>query len=232
MNNPSLNRLACLVRHWTWAHEAMAEFEREVANGWSYDDDPVGDRLFGAYYRWCALLCGVSEAALAHGLLAGSGMDTLRLDMDASLPGLRACRELFVVIPPSREEHPRLVDLLRDDGTLQRLRRVHYAFGECCGGSRRLGSLMYWIREPDACAHHHQRERTVTGLSYASEPGTEISSSVPAAALLRRCSSPPACSTRSRIPVRPQCPCRPDFSTRGSMPCPSSRTTHLKEAAP
>jgi hypothetical protein len=130
MSHPSVNRLACLIRHWTWAHEAMAEFEREVASGWEYDEDPVGDRLFGAYYRWCALLCGVSEAALEHELLSGSQLDALRSDIDASLPALRACRQVLVEIPASREEHPRLVDLLRDDGTLERLRRVHYAFGD------------------------------------------------------------------------------------------------------
>jgi hypothetical protein len=33
------------------------------------------------------------------------------------------------VIPTSREEHPRIVDLLRDDETLARLRRLHHAFG-------------------------------------------------------------------------------------------------------
>jgi hypothetical protein len=65
-------------------------------------------------------LCGISEAALEHGLLSGSQLDALRPDLEASLPGLRACRQLLVVI----------VDLLRDDETLGRLRRVHYAFGE------------------------------------------------------------------------------------------------------
>ena len=53
-----------------------------------------------------------------------------RGDLEASLPGLRACRQLLVVIPASREEHPRIVDLLRDVETLGRLRRVHCAFGE------------------------------------------------------------------------------------------------------
>ena len=32
--------------------------------------------------------------------------------------------------PASLEEHPRVVDLLRDGETLARLRRVHQAFGE------------------------------------------------------------------------------------------------------
>jgi hypothetical protein len=126
----SLNRLACLFRHWTWADEAMARFELELANGWEYDEDPRADHLFGAYYQWCALLCGLCEAALEHGLLPQSVMDPLRPDLEASLPELRACRQLLVVIPASREEHPRIVDLLRDVEMLSRLRRVHDACGE------------------------------------------------------------------------------------------------------
>ena len=48
-----------------------------------------------------------------------------RQDMEASLPGVRACRQLLVVIPASLEEHPRIVDLRRDGETLPRLRRLH-----------------------------------------------------------------------------------------------------------
>ena len=65
-----MDRLACLLRHWTWADEAMARFDRELADGWDYDDDPMSDRPFGAYYHWCALLCAFGEAALDHGLLS------------------------------------------------------------------------------------------------------------------------------------------------------------------
>jgi hypothetical protein len=130
LKEASVNRLACLLRHWTWADEAMARFEREMTHGWEYDEDPRADHLFGAYYHWCALLCALSEAALEHGLLSGSQLDALRPDLEASLPGLRACRQLLVVIPASREEHPRIVELLRDDEALGRLRRVHCAFGE------------------------------------------------------------------------------------------------------
>ena len=126
----SFNRLACLARHWAWADEALKRFERELANGWEYDEDPRADHLFGAYYHWCALLCGFSEAALEHGLLSESQLDALRPDLEASLPGLRACRQLLVVIPASREEHPRIVDLLRHDVVLRRLRRIHSAFGD------------------------------------------------------------------------------------------------------
>jgi hypothetical protein len=108
----------------------MARFERALASGWEYDADPRADQLFGAYYHWCALLCGFSEAALEHGFLSASQLDALRPDLEASLPELRACRQLLVVIPASREEHPRIVDLLRHDEALDRLRRVHYAFGE------------------------------------------------------------------------------------------------------
>jgi hypothetical protein len=130
LKDVSVDHLACLFRHWTWAHEAMARFERELANGWEYDEDPVADHPFGAYYHWCALLCGFSEAALERGLLPRLQLDLLREDLEAILPGLRACRQLLVVIPASLEEHPRIVDVLRDDETLGRLRRVHFAFGE------------------------------------------------------------------------------------------------------
>ena len=130
LKGASMNRLACLVRHWTWAEEARARLERELAAGWEYDEDPPADHLFGSYYQWCALLCGFSEAALDRGFLSGSQLDALRRDLEACLPELRACRQLLVVIPSSREEHPRIVDLLRDNETLGRLRRVHRAFGE------------------------------------------------------------------------------------------------------
>lgn len=130
LRGASINHFACLLRHWTWADEAMGRFEKELTSGWRFDDDPLADHLLGAYYHWCALLCGFSEAALEHGLLSRSQMDTLRPDIDACLPMLRACRQLLVVIPASREDHPRLVDVLRDDETLRRLRRVHEAFGD------------------------------------------------------------------------------------------------------
>jgi hypothetical protein len=127
-----IDRLACLVRHWTWADEAMTRFERELAGagGWDDDEDPVADQPFGSYYHWCALLCGIGEAALAHPVLSPAQMEAIRADLDESLPGLRACRQLLVVIPPSLERHPRIVDLLRDDATLGRLRRLHLALGE------------------------------------------------------------------------------------------------------
>jgi hypothetical protein len=108
----------------------MATFDRELANGWDYDDDPMSDHPFGAFYHWCALLCAFGEAALEHGLLSSFQLEPIRQDLEASLPGLRACRQLLVVIPASLEEHPRVVDLLRGGETLPRLRRVHQAFGE------------------------------------------------------------------------------------------------------
>jgi hypothetical protein len=37
---------------------------------------------------------------------------------------------VLVVIPASREGHTRLVDLLRDEDSLRRIRRLHHAFGE------------------------------------------------------------------------------------------------------
>ena len=57
-------------------------------------------------------------------------LDAVRGDLESTLPGLRACRDLLVVIPELLEEQPRVVDLLRDEQTLGRLSRVHDAFGE------------------------------------------------------------------------------------------------------
>jgi hypothetical protein len=130
LSNASVDRLTCLLRHWTWADEAKARFEQELAGGWEYDEDLVADHPFGAYYHWCALLCGLSETALEHGLLSTRQLDAIRHDLEATLPQLRACRQLLVVIPASSEEHPRIVDLLRDDEALGRLRRLHDALGD------------------------------------------------------------------------------------------------------
>ena len=101
LRDASLDRLVCLQRHRTWADEAMARFDRELADGWNYDDDPLSDRPFGAYYHWCALLCAFGEAALDHGLLSPLELEPIREDLEASLPGLRASRQLLVVIPAS-----------------------------------------------------------------------------------------------------------------------------------
>jgi hypothetical protein len=130
LRDASVDRLACLVRHWTWADEALARFERELTGGLEYDEDLVADHPFGAYYHWCALLCGLADAALEQGLLATWQLDAIRQDLDASQPWLRACRQLLVVIPVTLEEQPRVVDLLRDEETLGRLRRLHKAFGD------------------------------------------------------------------------------------------------------
>jgi hypothetical protein len=146
LRDASINRLACLFRHWTWADEAMTEFERELGDGWVEGEDPLADHPFGAYYHWCALLCGLTETALEHGLLTELQLQALRPDLEASLPGLRACRQLLVVIPESLEEHPRIVDLLRDGQTLGRLRRLHQAFGQALRDehlSRELDLLLY-----------------------------------------------------------------------------------------
>ena len=146
LTGASVTRLACLFRHWAWADEAMRRFERELAAGWEDEEDPVADQPFGSYYHWCALLCAFSEAALEHGLLSELQLEALRADLEASLPGLRACRQLLVVIPASLEEHPRIVELLRDGQTLGRLRRIHYAFGEALRKehiARELDWLLY-----------------------------------------------------------------------------------------
>ena len=129
LRDASLDRLACLLRHWAWADEAKTGFDRELANGWD-DDDPMSDHPFGSYYHWCALICGFCEAALEHGLLSLLRLEEIRQDLEVSLPGLRACRQLLVEIPTSLEDQPRVVDLLRDEETLGRLRRIHNAFGD------------------------------------------------------------------------------------------------------
>jgi hypothetical protein len=130
LKTASVDRLACLFRHWAWAEEALRQFEQELAGGLEYDEDPAADHPFGAYYHWCALLCGFGEAALEHGLLSTVRLDAIRRDIEDSLPGLRACRQLLVVIPASLEEHRRIGLLLRDSETLARLRRLHHAFGD------------------------------------------------------------------------------------------------------
>lgn len=144
LNSVSLDRLACMLRHWVWADEALTRFERELADGWEeQDSDPMSDHPFGAYYHWCALLCGLAEAACNGGLLSAAQLDPIREDLDASLPDLRSCRALLVVIPASLEEQPRIVDLLRD-GRVSRLRRLHSAFGDALRNeqaSREIASL-------------------------------------------------------------------------------------------
>ena len=129
LSSASVDRLACLLRHWTWADEAMVRFEQELADGWDYDDDPMSDHPFGSYYHWCALLCGFADAALDRGLLSPLQLDAIRQDLEASLPWLPTCRQFLVVIPASLEDQPHIVDLLHDDN-LSRLRRLHRAFGE------------------------------------------------------------------------------------------------------
>jgi hypothetical protein len=146
LKDASSNRLACLLRHWTWADEAMQRFEQELGDGWDYDEDLLADRPFGSYYHWGALLCGFTEAVLDHGLLSMLQLDSLRPDLEASLPELQGCRQLLVAIPASLEEHPRVVDLLRDRQRLDRLRRIHHAFGEALRKeqmSRGLEWLLY-----------------------------------------------------------------------------------------
>jgi hypothetical protein len=116
----------------------MVTFDRELATGWDNEDDPMSDHPFGAFYHWCALLCALGEAALEHGLLSPLQLEPIRQDLEASVSVLKACRQLLIVVPASLEEHPPIVDVVRDGDTLPRLRRLHHAFGEA-------------IREEQAC---------------------------------------------------------------------------------
>lgn len=143
LKDVSLNRLACLLRHWHWANEAKIRFEGELASDWEREGDTFADQLVGAYYHWCALLCGVGEAAIEHDLLPASHLEALAVDLDASLPLLRSCRQVLVAIPASRESQPRIVDVLRDGDTLRRLRRVHAAFGEALGEEQRFREMEF-----------------------------------------------------------------------------------------
>jgi hypothetical protein len=138
LKHASWDHLACLLRHWTWANEAMVTFDRELATGWDNEDDPMSDHPFGAFFHWCALLCALGEAALEHGLLSPLQLEPIRQDLEASVSVLKACRQLLIVVPASLEEHPPIVDVVRDGDTLPRLRRLHHAFGEA-------------IREEQAC---------------------------------------------------------------------------------
>jgi len=126
----TLERLACLLRHWAWADEARRRFERELASGWDYDDDLLADHPFGSYYHWCALLAGFGEAALHQALLAPAELEAIRDDLEASVPALRVCRGILVDIPSTMEDQPRVVDLLHDAAMLGRLGRLHQTFGE------------------------------------------------------------------------------------------------------
>lgn len=144
LKHASWDHLACLLRHWTWANEAMATFDRQLATGLGDEDDPMSDHPFGAFYHWCALLCALGEAALEQGLLTPFQLEPIRQDLEASLPVLRACRQRLIVVPASLEEHPLIVALVRDGGTLPRLRRLHHTFGEALReeqASREIDSL-------------------------------------------------------------------------------------------
>jgi hypothetical protein len=129
----SFDRLTCLLRHWAWADEARQRFERELA---AFPDDSTPgsagnpDRILGAYYHWCAMLCALGDAAEGDALIDYAPLDSIRDDLQATLAWLRACRKRLVDVPSSSESHPTLADLHRDKDTLRRLRRIHRALGD------------------------------------------------------------------------------------------------------
>jgi hypothetical protein len=133
LKHVSFDRLTCLLRHWTWADEARQRFERELAA--FPDDSPQGsagnpDRILGAYYHWCAMLCALGDAAEQHALVEYAPLDGIRDDLKATLPWLRVCRKRLVDVASSYENHPKLADLHRDKEMLRRLRRIHRELGE------------------------------------------------------------------------------------------------------
>ena len=143
LKQASMDRLACLLRHWTWADEARTRFERELINGVD-DEEDAANRPFGAYYHWCALLAGFGEAALDQALLPAAQLDAIRQDLESCLPELRSRRQILVTIPSSMEEQARVVDLLKDRALLGRLRRLHHAFGDAIRHeyvTRQVGAL-------------------------------------------------------------------------------------------
>ena len=129
----SIDRLSCLLRHWAWADEARSRFERELQ---AFPDEHAravagsAERPLGAYYAWCAMLCAIGEAALHDGLAYHPPLDGIRDDLDAIIPWLRVCRKRLFEVPATAETHPKIADLHRDTATLNRLRRMHRAFGE------------------------------------------------------------------------------------------------------
>lgn len=138
LRTASIERLACLVRHWAWADEARSRFERELADGWDYDEELAADRPFGSLYHWCALLSAFGEASLADQFLSPPQLAAIRQDLEASLPELQACRRLLIRIPAFMEAHPLVLDLLRDETRLERLRRLHVTFGDAIRRERVL----------------------------------------------------------------------------------------------
>jgi len=132
LKDVSFDRLACLLRHWSWAEEAMVRFERELA---AFPDEHTRgagspDRVLGAYYHWCAMLCALGEAAMSDAVVFYPPLDAIREDLEGIMPWLRVCRKRLIDVPPSYEAHPKLADLHRDKDTLRRLRRIHRALGE------------------------------------------------------------------------------------------------------
>jgi hypothetical protein len=143
LRSVSFDRLACLLRHWTWTDQAKRVFDRQLAE-LGDDENPMADRPFGSYYHWCALLCALSEAAIDSTLLSPERFDAVHGDIEATLPGLRTCRQLLIHIPASFE--PSLEDLLHDTETLGRLRRLHKTFGDALHEEQML-------REVDSLDH-------------------------------------------------------------------------------
>ena len=55
LKHASWDHLACLLRHWTWANEAMVTFDRELATGWDNAKTIQCPIIRSDVYHWCAL---------------------------------------------------------------------------------------------------------------------------------------------------------------------------------
>jgi hypothetical protein len=145
LRHASVNRLACLVRHWAWADEALARVELQLA-GTAWPPDPSSDHTLGTYCYWGVLLGSFSDEALEKGLLSTSQLAAIRGDLEASRAVLHACRQLLRLASDSPEEQQRQGCPLRDEETHGRLRRIHEAFGRALReerSSREIDSLSH-----------------------------------------------------------------------------------------
>src|SRR5262249_38819065 len=102
LKDASLDRLACPLRHWAWADEARTALDRELANGWNDDDDPMSDHPFRTSRP--------DLATLAESQRVGPGA-FVDLDMDATLRNLGEEARLLPCAATTYEPHLQRADV-------------------------------------------------------------------------------------------------------------------------